>query len=82
LAFVHANLLVLQVSENWDDDFDKRKMSTATAKTAATEIGTMILKIHVYSSFIEKFKQNKNTLDQLYYQSSVIAFVWLRETIT
>jgi hypothetical protein len=41
LPFVHANLLVLQVSENWDDDFefqvDKRKMSTATAKTAATE---------------------------------------------
>ena len=36
----HANL-PLQVSENWDDDFEfqveKRKMSTATAKSEATE---------------------------------------------
>ena len=38
---LHANLLIVQVSENWDDDFEfqieKRKMSTATAKTEATE---------------------------------------------
>jgi serine/arginine repetitive matrix protein 2 len=34
-------MLILQVSENWDDDFEfqveKRKMSTATAKSEATE---------------------------------------------
>ena len=38
---VHANRLIVQVSENWDDDFEfqveKRKMSTATAKSEATE---------------------------------------------
>ena len=38
---LRANLLVVQVSENWDDDFEfqveKRKMSTATAKTEVTE---------------------------------------------
>ena len=38
---LHTNLFILQVSENWDDDFEfqveKRKMSTATAKSEATE---------------------------------------------
>jgi hypothetical protein len=41
LDFVLIFLLFVQVSENWDDDFEfqveKRKMSTATAKTEATE---------------------------------------------
>jgi hypothetical protein len=38
---VFANLLIVQVSENWDDDFEfpveKRKMTTSTAKSEATE---------------------------------------------
>ena len=38
---LHTNLLIIQVSENWDDDFEfqveKRKISTATAKSEATE---------------------------------------------
>ena len=36
-----ADLLIVQVSENWDDDFEfqveKRKMVTATAKSEATK---------------------------------------------
>ena len=38
---LHANLLIVQVSEIWDDDFEfqveKRKMSTTTTKSEATE---------------------------------------------